>query len=87
MQNKANFKMGNITISTAPIKAYVDKQRTMSNERHSKQTQSKPISNAEKQSSGAKNRTLQDSTCRTRDGHGLVAPRNDAQGRSHRWRI
>jgi hypothetical protein len=47
MQNKANFKMGKIAISTAPIKAYVDKQRTMSNERYSKQTQSKPISNAE----------------------------------------
>ena len=47
MQNKANFKMGKIAISTAPIKAYVDKQRTMNNERYSKQTQSNPISNAE----------------------------------------
>ena len=43
MQNKANFKMGKIAISKAPIKAYVDKQRTMSNERYQKQTQSNPI--------------------------------------------
>jgi len=49
MQNKANFKMGKMTISTALIKAYVDKQRTMSNERYPKQTQSKPISNDQSQ--------------------------------------
>ena len=47
MQNKANFKMGNINISTARTKAYANKQRTMSNEHYSKQTQSNPISNAE----------------------------------------
>jgi len=39
--------MGKMTISTAPIKAYTNEQRTMNNERYSKQTQSKPISNAE----------------------------------------
>ncbi len=42
-QNKANVKMGNINISTARTKAYPQKQRTMNNERHSKQTQSNPI--------------------------------------------
>jgi hypothetical protein len=42
-QNKANVKMGNINISTATIKAYANEQRTMNNERHSKQTQSNPI--------------------------------------------
>jgi hypothetical protein len=47
MQNKANFKMGNINISTATLKAYGKEQRTMSNEHYSKQTQSNPISNAE----------------------------------------
>jgi len=46
MQNKPNFKMGNINISTATPKTYANKQRTMSNKRHSKQTQSNPISNA-----------------------------------------
>jgi len=43
MQNKANFKMGNINISTANTKAYANEQRTMNNERYPKQTQSKPI--------------------------------------------
>jgi len=43
MQNKANVKMGNVNISTARTRAYANKQRTMSNERHSKQTQSNPI--------------------------------------------
>jgi hypothetical protein len=43
MQNKANFKMGNINISTARAKAYDREQRTMSNERYPKQTQSNPI--------------------------------------------
>ena len=47
MQNKANVKMGKMTISIATIKAYANKQRTMNNERHSKQTQSNPISNAQ----------------------------------------
>jgi hypothetical protein len=47
MQNKPNFKMGNMTISTVATKPYPNEQRTMSNERYSKQTQSKPISNAE----------------------------------------
>ena len=49
MQNKANFKMGNINISTARTKAYANRQRTMNNERYSKQTQSKPISNDQTQ--------------------------------------
>ena len=43
MQNKANFKMGNINISTARTKAYANEQRTVNNERYSKQTQSNPI--------------------------------------------
>ena len=47
LQNKANFKMGNINISTAKTKAYANEQRTMSNERHSKQTQSNPIPRAQ----------------------------------------
>ena len=47
MQNKANVKMGKMTISTAPIKAYANKQRTMNDQHRSKQTQSNPISNAE----------------------------------------
>jgi hypothetical protein len=47
MQNKANVKMGKMTISIATIKAYANEQRTMNNEPYSKQTQSKPISNAE----------------------------------------
>jgi hypothetical protein len=47
MQNKPNFKMGKMTISTARTKAYAKKQRTMNNEHDSKQTQSNPISNAQ----------------------------------------
>jgi ABC-type antimicrobial peptide transport system permease subunit len=47
LQNKANFKMGNINISTARTKAYANEQRTMNNEHYSKQTQSNPISNAQ----------------------------------------
>ena len=47
MQNKANVKMGKMTISTARTKAYAKEQRTMNNERYSKQTQSKPISNTQ----------------------------------------
>ena len=39
LQNKPNFKMGNINITTAILKAYANEQRTMSNERYSKQTQ------------------------------------------------
>ena len=39
LQNKANFKIGNINISTARTKTYANEQRTMSNERYSKQTQ------------------------------------------------
>jgi len=42
-QNKANFKMGNINISTAKTKPYAKEQRTMNNERYPKQTQSNPI--------------------------------------------
>jgi len=43
MQNKANVKMGKMNISTVTTKCYVNKQRTMNHERHSKQTQSNPI--------------------------------------------
>ncbi len=39
--------MGKMTISTTTPKAYANKQRTMNNEHYSKQTQSKPISNAQ----------------------------------------
>jgi hypothetical protein len=49
MQNKANVKMGKMTISTATIKAYANKQRAMNNEHYSKQTQSNPISNDQSQ--------------------------------------
>jgi hypothetical protein len=72
MQNKANFKMGNINISAAKTKAYVNKQRTMNNEHDSKQTQSKPISNAE----------TAYSAYQTRDCH----PFDCAQGRLLRLR-
>jgi len=44
-QNKPNVKVGNINISTVRTKAYANEQRTMNNERYSKQSQSKPISN------------------------------------------
>jgi hypothetical protein len=37
-----NFKIGKINISTAKTKAYINEQRTMSNERYSKQTQTNP---------------------------------------------
>jgi len=43
MQNKPNFKMGKIDTSTATLKSYANKHRTMSNERYQKQTQSNPI--------------------------------------------
>jgi hypothetical protein len=41
MQNKAKVKMGNINISTATANAYGNEQRTMSSERHPKQSQIK----------------------------------------------
>ena len=44
LQNKANFKIGKMTISTVATKSYPKEQRTMSTERHAKQTQSNPIS-------------------------------------------
>jgi hypothetical protein len=44
MQNKPNFKMGKMNISTAVVKPYAKEQRTMNNERYPKQTQTKPIS-------------------------------------------
>jgi len=47
-QNKPNFKMGKMTISPATTKSYLNEQRTMNNERCSKQTQSNPIPPAEK---------------------------------------
>jgi len=42
-QNKPNVKIGKMTISTAKTKTYPKEQRTMNNERYSKQTQSNPI--------------------------------------------
>jgi hypothetical protein len=48
-QNKPNFKMGNINISTARTKSYGNKQPTMNNEHYPKQTQSKPISTDQSQ--------------------------------------
>jgi len=42
MQNKPNFKMGNINISVAQTKAYANEQRTMNSKRYPKQTQSNP---------------------------------------------
>jgi len=42
-QNKPDFKMGKMTISPATTKPYLNEQRTMNNERCSKQTQSNPI--------------------------------------------
>jgi len=44
LQNKANVKIGKMNISIATIKDYDKKQRTIGNERYSKQTQTKPIS-------------------------------------------
>jgi len=49
--NKPNFKMGNINISTEIITAYADEQRTINNERPSKQTQfiaAKPMAKPER---------------------------------------
>jgi hypothetical protein len=43
LQNKANVKMGKMNISTATVKAYANKHRTMNNEHYPKQTQSNPI--------------------------------------------
>jgi len=43
MQNKPNFKMGKMNIRAATVKAYAKEQRTMNNERYSKQTQTNPI--------------------------------------------
>jgi len=42
-QNKPNVKIGRITISPATTEPYLNKQRTMNNEHHSKQTQTNPI--------------------------------------------
>ena len=39
--------MGKMAISTVVTKPYLNEQRTINNERYAKQTQSKPISNAE----------------------------------------
>jgi len=43
LQNKANVKIGKMNISIATIQDYDEEQRTINNERYSKQTQSKPI--------------------------------------------
>jgi len=42
MQNKANVKIGKMNTSIATIKDYDNEQRTINNERYSKQTQFKP---------------------------------------------
>jgi hypothetical protein len=42
MQNKPNFKMGNINISTATTKSYLNEQQTMNTKRYPKQSQFKP---------------------------------------------
>ena len=64
MQNKANFTMGNMAISTALLRTYPNEQRTINNEHYSKQTQSKPISNAQTPCP----------TCQTRACHGPGDP-------------
>jgi hypothetical protein len=46
MQNKANVKIGKMNIRISIIKDYDKEQRTINNERYSKQTQTKPISKA-----------------------------------------
>jgi len=46
MQNKANVNIGKINISIVTKKDYDKEQRTTNNDRYSKQTQTKPISNA-----------------------------------------
>jgi len=43
MQNKANVKIGKMNTSIATIKDYDNEQRTINNERYSKQSQTKPI--------------------------------------------
>ena len=45
MQNKANVKIGKMNASCYTIKDYDKKQRTINNERYSKQSQNKPNSN------------------------------------------
>jgi len=45
LQNKANFKIGKMNVSIATIKDYDNEQRTINNERYSKQSQTNPISN------------------------------------------
>ena len=42
MQNKPNFKIGKMNVSIAITKHYASEQRTIKNERYSKQTQTKP---------------------------------------------
>jgi len=42
MQNKAKVKIGKINISIKKIRDYDKKQRTINNERYSKQSQTKP---------------------------------------------
>jgi hypothetical protein len=46
MQNKANVKIGKMNISAVTKKDYDKEQRTINNERYSKQTQTKPILSA-----------------------------------------
>ena len=47
LQNKANFKIGKMNISTVITKAYANEQPTTNNEHDSKQTQSAPLGTAE----------------------------------------
>jgi len=44
--NKADLKRAKMNISIATIKDYDNEQRTINNERYSKQTQSKPVLSA-----------------------------------------
>jgi len=74
MQNKANFKMGNINISIARTKAYAKEQRTINNERYSKQTQSNPISSAETAYSPCRARD-----CRGPGGLAMAIARGDGE--------
>jgi hypothetical protein len=43
MQNKAKVKIGKMNIRIAIVKDYDNEQRTINNERYSKQSQTKPI--------------------------------------------
>ena len=65
MQNKANVKIGKYSVSMEAIKDYNNKQRTINNERHSKQSQFKPNPSALLTCGGAR-------TCFKRGGHAAL---------------